>query len=330
MAESVSVVIPTYNRSCLVVESVASALAQTMPPAEIIVVDDGSTDDTQVQLLRFGDRIHYAHQQNLGVSAARNHGIRLATSRWVAFLDSDDVWHPRKLERQLEVLEQHTGLGLLGTSVFPWPLSAFPQLPSESPGAVSFVPWDWLVVKNYLATSSVLARRDFLLRAGDFDSRLHGPEDRDMWLRIAELAAVANLDLPLTGYRVVPGSVSRQAARVHRSMTMMLRKLDERNAWNGRLLLRQKSYSHINFTSAINYRAIGKPAIAAMFMLVSLAMYPLPFRRSEVGTLLARPKNLAASLLHTVRSSMIRFWSFVTGRVRSAGSRLPFGSTPRA
>src|SRR6185437_11144924 len=94
----VSVVIPTYNSGPLVTEAVESVLAQTLPAAEVLVVDDGSTDDTPERLAAYGERIRYLPQANQGVAAARNRGIREATGDLIAFLDADDVWHPRKLE----------------------------------------------------------------------------------------------------------------------------------------------------------------------------------------------------------------------------------------
>ncbi|HJT79856.1 MAG TPA: glycosyltransferase family 2 protein [Chthoniobacterales bacterium] len=102
----VSVVIPTFNRSQIVRGAIDSVLAQTAPGVETIVVDDGSTDDTVEQLSRYGDAIRVIRRDNNGVSAARNTGIRAARGRWVAFLDSDDRWQPRKLERQLSCLEK--------------------------------------------------------------------------------------------------------------------------------------------------------------------------------------------------------------------------------
>jgi glycosyltransferase involved in cell wall biosynthesis len=97
-----SVVIPTYNRAHCVGEAIESVLAQALPPHEIIVVDDGSTDDTPRVLAVFGDRIRVIRQENAGVSAARNAGIAAATGEWIAFLDSDDVWLSHKMDRTRE------------------------------------------------------------------------------------------------------------------------------------------------------------------------------------------------------------------------------------
>ena len=109
----VSVIIPTYNRAHLVVESIESALRQTAPPREIIVIDDGSTDDTSRALRSFGDRIISVRQENQGVGSARNRGMALARGRYIAFLDSDDIWPEFKLELQVAVMEGNPDLGLL-------------------------------------------------------------------------------------------------------------------------------------------------------------------------------------------------------------------------
>src|SRR5262245_40313343 len=97
----VSVIIPTHNRRDLVCEAVGSVLAQREVNPEVIVVDDGSTDDTRTALAVFGERIRYVLQPQCGVAAARNRGVQLAGGTWLAFLDSDDLWRPRKLARQL-------------------------------------------------------------------------------------------------------------------------------------------------------------------------------------------------------------------------------------
>ena len=106
MQAPVTVIIPTYNCGPFVAEAVDSVLAQTLPPAGIIVVDDGSSDDTPQRLERYRGLIQYVTQRNQGVSAARNRGLLLADTEFVAFLDADDVWHPRKLELQMAALQR--------------------------------------------------------------------------------------------------------------------------------------------------------------------------------------------------------------------------------
>src|SRR5215470_7379907 len=107
MNPKVSVVIPTYNRAAKVQKGIRSALAQTFSDLEVIVVDDGSADDTgKVLAEAFGDRIRYCYQSNQGASAARNKGITEARGEWIAFLDSDDEWEHDKLEWQFQALQQ--------------------------------------------------------------------------------------------------------------------------------------------------------------------------------------------------------------------------------
>src|SRR5438128_3684635 len=104
MTPTVSVVIPTFNRSKLLINAIDSVLAQTYKDYEIIVIDDGSTDDTRESLRPYMARIRYFYQENCGESAARNKGIQVARGKWISMLDSDDVWLPTKLERQFEAI----------------------------------------------------------------------------------------------------------------------------------------------------------------------------------------------------------------------------------
>jgi glycosyltransferase involved in cell wall biosynthesis len=294
----VSVVIPTYNCARMLVEAIESVLAQSVSPAEIIVVDDGSADDTRERLRRYAGVIRYLYQKNQGVSAARNLGVCEARGELVAFLDADDVWHPRKLEHQARVLADDHGIGLLGTGAFDWPAAALPVVGTVVRGPVISVSWRQLAVKNHLTTSSVVGRRDLLIRAGLFDTRLQGPEDRDLWLRVAEIARVANLDVPLTGYRaMVPGSVSRQIASCEAGMLRILHKLDERQAWAGRWVLRRKAYGYCNYSIGYMYNRGKNYKKALCHTLSSVIWYPLPFRGEEVRVRFERPKRLAVIVL---------------------------------
>jgi glycosyltransferase involved in cell wall biosynthesis len=323
----ITVVIPTYNSGRFLVEAIDSALAQTLAPSEVIVVDDGSTDDTCERLRPYGGSVRLLAQENRGVSAARNLGVREARGGLIAFLDADDVWHPRKLELQVGVFEADRDLGLLGTSSFDWPAASLPELGPERPGPVVQVTWDQLAVKNRLTTSSVVARREILARAGQFDTELQGPEDRDLWLRVAEFARVAYLDRPLTGYRAgVPGSVSKQPEVCQAGMLRILGKLEGRRAWAGKALLRRKSYGYVYHSCAFLHAEAGAYRTAVRNMLRSFLWFPFPYRRDEVRTPLERPKRLAAALLQMFARR--RPWGF-QGRapVPTADDR-PVPNTP--
>ena len=108
-AVTVSVIITTYNQSALIEETITSVLAQTRLPDEVIVVDDGSTDDTAARVKAFGGRVRYIHQQNQGVPGSRNTGMSQATGDLLVLLDGDDVWHPQKIEFQVEAFRSPSG-----------------------------------------------------------------------------------------------------------------------------------------------------------------------------------------------------------------------------
>lgn len=298
---SVSVIIPTYNSGQMVTQALESVLAQTFPASEIIVVDDGSTDDSSRSLQPFLGRIRYISQHNQGASAARNRGIQECQGDLIAFLDADDFWHPRKLELQMHVLSRRPEVGLLGTSTFEWPTSTIPTIDRSPLESTVPMRWEQFVLKTLLYPSTVVTRRSVLQEAGGFDIGLRCSEDRDLWLRIAELSQVAKLDLPLTGYRFVPGSLSQQLDALKDGGEKLLRKLDERRAWKGRRLLRRKAYSFFNYQCSYEYSAKGNQGGALVSLLKSFAWYPLPYGPVEVGGSLVRLKRLGVFLLRMLR-----------------------------
>jgi len=294
---SVSVVIPTFNSGRYLPEAIESALAQSAAPREVIVIDDGSTDDTRERIRPYMSRINYRYQSNQGVSAARNQGLRVASGEFIAFLDSDDVWHPRKLELQLQAFSQQKDLGLLGTGAIDWPDYPFTEIIPESGNRLSTISWSDMAVKNRLTTSSIMARSRILRAAGEFDTLLQGPEDRDLWLRIARIASVANLDLPLTGYREVPGSVSKQPQKCQAGMLRILSKLDHENSWKGERWLRRKAYGYLYHACSQIYLENRLYGEAIVNLMRSYAWYPLPFERDEVKTRFERPKRFIVTVL---------------------------------
>ncbi|WP_437296557.1 glycosyltransferase family 2 protein [Sorangium sp. So ce426] len=214
----VSVVIPTYNYGHFVVDAVESVLAQTYERHEIIVVDDGSSDDTPERLAPYRDRIRYVRQQNQGVSAARNLGIGLASGEWVALLDADDVWHPQKLALQIRVSKAHPDLSVIGgagsSGALPPDLPEKPEVDRLS--VVDFLTW------TPLAQSSVMVRRRCFDQVGGFDVKIRYAEDREMWIRLAAAFATARVKEPLYYYRAHPEQVSRNAMAMYQGLVLVL------------------------------------------------------------------------------------------------------------
>ncbi|GIW41111.1 MAG: glycosyl transferase [Candidatus Binatia bacterium] len=180
----VGVVIPTRDRREMVAEAVVSVLRQTRKPDEIVVVDDGSADGTAEHLRReFGDAIRVVSTPPRGVAAARNLGVRSVRSRWVAFLDSDDLWLPRKLERQLEYLDRHPELRACQTEEI-WYRNGVrvePRKYHAKPDGDIFFP---SLHRCLVSPSAVLLDRALFERLGGFDESLPACEDYDLWLRL--------------------------------------------------------------------------------------------------------------------------------------------------
>ena len=211
---NVSVIIPTYKRAHLVSQAIESALAQTYTDYEIIVVNDGSPDNTKEVLLDFGDKITAIHQENKGVAAARNAGITVATGRYIAFLDDDDMWLPNKLEKQIACLESNPNIGLVYSDMFCFDENGtFPDTWSQvNPTPVVQELWI-LFVRNFIPIPSVVVRRECLDAVGEFDSTTVPCEDYDMWLRIIEKFPVHFLNEPLVRYRRSPDSQQKNEER---------------------------------------------------------------------------------------------------------------------
>src|SRR5579863_3741450 len=206
----VSVVIPAYNSSRTIAQTLESALTQGIAEIEVIVVDDGSSDDTAEIVRRSEDhRLRLVQRPNGGVASARNAGIELARGEWVAFLDSDDIWLPHKLERQLELMSAQPGCqASQGSAYFVddqlRPLKLRRCIPVDDP-LLTFLRFQNL--PN--AASSRVVRRSLIEQIGPFNADLVILEDWEFSLRLARYASPLCIDEPLTLYRVHPGNTSR-------------------------------------------------------------------------------------------------------------------------
>lgn len=292
---AVSVVIPTFNRGHLVREAVDSALAQTYRDAEVLVVDDGSTDNTPEVLEPYRGRIHYIRQENKGVSAARNTGIRQARGSYIAILDSDDQWVPEKLEAQMALFAADPSLGLVscGSSfvdVYGKEIET-PKSATETHDTDSRLVLRRLLLGNFVSGgSNAVIRKDCFDAVGVFDESLSGVEDWDMWLRIAKRYPIGFVNRPLTITRVSPTSLSAPT-----NVDMMLTKeflVVEKHCSDASSCVgaydRGRAYSERYGRAAWAYLASGDLSNARQCILRALVSNPVHFTRQRqfVGLLI--------------------------------------------
>jgi glycosyltransferase involved in cell wall biosynthesis len=220
---TVSVVIPTYNRAGTVIDAVRSVLAQQFEDFELIVVDDGSTDDTAARVAAIpDDRLRYVPGPHAGVSAARNLGVRRATGSVIAFLDSDDVWHPDKLAREVDVLTTHPEIDAVfsdlekrhGDRVFPSFMretEVFSRHVPQTPGGVvTLEPRELrlcLLEEVPIKPSALTLRRSAFEEVGGFDEAWSSSEDWELLLRLARSHRFAYIDQPLAVLHISPDSL---------------------------------------------------------------------------------------------------------------------------
>jgi len=200
----VSCIIPCYNRPRYVRDAIDSALAQTYPNVEVVVVDDGSTDRTAEVLELYEDKIKVVRQDNAGTAAARNTGIDASTGEYLAWLDSDDAWTPRKIEAQVAAFERFPRAGLIYTLCNPMNEQGEPKSIDDFAIPDAVVREDimhMLVVESEVLTPSCLVRRSALDSVGHFDPS-YSAEDWELNLRIARKYPFVYIDAPLTRHRI--------------------------------------------------------------------------------------------------------------------------------
>lgn len=310
----VSIIIPTYNHREHVADAIESALAQTYPEFEIIVVDDGSTDGTGEFLRKqFGEEITYSYQQNKGRGAARNHGLALSRGKYIQFLDADDLIMPDKLERHVDFLERKTeyaavyGHCLIYTEGQNREYVDFPKQASCRTGDVLSEE----INDPFLLPIIVLIRKEWVLRVGCFDESLRSNEDWDLWLRIANAGGkFAYLEgPPVALYRARPYNPPEAAqAHIH-SGVLVLRKLSraiEDRSKRKRLRI-NTAVSQWLFADGKALADLGKRWLGVKYMLHALLLdrTSLDYRLAAlVSSALLKPAraNALLSRLGTVKS----------------------------
>lgn len=244
----VSVIVPCFNSETYVRRTIESVLAQDYPSLEVIAVDDGSTDSTLTVLSSFADRIRvftHAGNRNLGQSAATNLGIEKSNGDIIAFIDSDDLWFPGKLAKQIEILRKQADVGVVycgAIAIAPddhilYEFSAAKSLEGNTPSQ--------LLLDCHIQTpSQVAVRRSCLERAGCFDESLV-PADHDMWLRLIELTHFHAIDEPLVGYRKHPNQISLvRERRMWKDGFRILAKARERYPYPPKVVRRRRAVLH--------------------------------------------------------------------------------------
>jgi glycosyltransferase involved in cell wall biosynthesis len=226
MQRSVSVIIPTYNYGRFISEAIESVLAQTRAPKEIIVVDDGSTDDTAEVVARFGTKVRYVRQENAGVCAARNRGVGESDADLIAFLDADDVYVPTSLEKQVARFDEADDIGLVhcGLRVFDDETGEtirYDVIGGEDDVAENLLLWDGPVIAGPGAI--IVSRRAFEAVNG-FDTSMKVGEDWDFCYRVARKFKVRFVSEPLVGYRSHGMAAHWNVAEMERGMSRFYEK----------------------------------------------------------------------------------------------------------
>jgi len=268
----VSIIIPTFNRQHMLKDAISSVLAQTYKNFEIIIVDDGSTDDTKDVVKAFGDyRIKYIWQENAGVSSARNHGVRLSQGEYIAFLDSDDIYLPWCIEEKLKVVELQSGCIMVGGGC-----NCFnkenPEKAIQVTHARKSVGYEDFCIFTAFpgGTSNIFALRRVVIESGGFNTFLRASEDRDFLRRLSKFGEIGFVDKECVSIRI------HDEVRPHRNIKQVLANREWISSQIPELRLRIRS-------RAWNYIVIGNQCwsqnhyIKALYWwLRSFAVYPLP------------------------------------------------------
>jgi glycosyltransferase involved in cell wall biosynthesis len=275
MPPSISVVIPAYNYGRFIGAAIDSVLNQTYPAAEILVIDNGSTDNTKEVVAAFGDAVRYFYEDNLGVSVARNLGVDRSTGDLIAFLDADDYWEPTCLERAVAKFEQGEDIGLVH-----WGLREFDSSTgetirfylegSEENVAENLLVWEGPTIAGH---GAVIVTRDAFFDAGGFDTETEPSEDWDFCYRLTRQHKIAFVPEPLVNYRAHPTSAHRDIQKFERGMGRFFEKAfstDDKSI----LELRRKAYGNFHSVMAGSYFHAGEYGRSLSHALRSVMMRP--------------------------------------------------------
>lgn len=276
MKPIVSVIIPVYNGAAEVRRAIDSALGQTGCEVEVIVLNDGSDDETASVLQKYGDSIRAIHQQNSGLAKTRNNGIALATGDWVAFLDHDDYWQPEKLWLQLKAAEK-TNYDVVYTNAANFvDTKRVTELRSEPEAMVEGDLLAHLLQDNFIVVSSVMIKRTVIQQIGGFDSSLPSVEDWDLWLKLSSQGVrFAAVREPVTMYQWRAGSMSKNFELMRTTRQKIVRRaLESERAKALSWSARRRALASIESCSAW-FLAGSSPRKAISWYINALLYWPL-------------------------------------------------------
>jgi len=227
----ISVIIPTHNRAHLVCETIDSVLTQTYTNYEIIVVDDGSTDNTKEVLERYGKKIRYFYQENQGQATASNYAVRQSKGDYLAFIDDDDLWLPEKLEQQVKVLEKYPDLHLVCSDCYA--LRENGNLVRWNKKKTKEDTFQSIFDGNFIIHPTVMLRKKCFEDVGGYDTRLRTTIDYDLWLRLIRKYKFRHMSIPLTKYRL-------HSQNMHKNIKQKLKD-------HLYIFSKEENVSHLNF-----------------------------------------------------------------------------------
>jgi glycosyltransferase involved in cell wall biosynthesis len=304
---NVSVIIPVFNGAGYIEKAIESVLTQTYQDLELIIVDDGSNDDTANIVKSYeDDRIIYIFQKNSGVSAARNLGIQVSRAKFIAFLDSDDWWLPTKLEKQLECFKTFPEAGFIycATNVVDRLGNLEAYLPTKPNGQIL----DILLMGNFAPPSTVITRRVVLENAGFFDENLPVAEDWDLWLRIGALYSLASVPEPLVSRIERPDSLGKDIIAIRNYSFIVLNNALQTYAQE-HIHLRKRAYAHIHFIAGASFDLVGLHDKARSEYINSLRQMPTkipPYWRIMVTLLGPNFYRRGRNVKRFIRSSYLK------------------------
>lgn len=294
---TISVIIPTHNRSDLLPLTLESVLVQTYPNLEIIVVDDGSTDNTAEIIAPYTGRVMYLRQANKGPGAARNTGIQHASGDYLTFLDDDDLIMPEKLARQAQLLAAKPEAGVVYCGFYTMDESGnyLDKAWSLPEGAIL----KELICGDFIWTGAPLIRRHCLEQVGQFDESLLTSQDWDMWLRLAQAGFYfACIREPLGAYRIHPGSrvMTKFSLVEHTTLAVMDKAFADPRLPAEVVAIKNQAYGGVRFWISCQYYEEGIWAEAQRHLAATLALRPY---------LLEQPQELLQALIYHAVSARV-------------------------